>query len=81
MTVRDRPSPCDARHFVILPLRYAGPTPLPGSMDCLAYEGIVPRAMPLSRAFPPPRRTSAPACPFRPDCPGGTAPRLTYAEF
>jgi hypothetical protein len=27
------------------------------------------------------RRTSARACPFRPDCPAGTSARLTYAEF
>ena len=73
----DRPGPPVsryARHFVILPLRYSGRTPLLGSMNCPTCEGIVPRAMPLSQGLPSPRRTSARACPFRPDCPGGTAP-------
>jgi len=44
-------------------------------------RGDRPRAVPSSRALPPPRRTSARVCPFRPDCPGGTAARLAYAEF
>jgi hypothetical protein len=30
MSAKDRLSPCYARHFVILPLRYAGRAPLPG---------------------------------------------------
>jgi hypothetical protein len=30
MSAKDRLSPCYARHFVILPLRYTGPAPLPG---------------------------------------------------
>ena len=29
MSAKDRLSPCYARHFVILPLRYAGRAPLP----------------------------------------------------